>query len=562
MPSLCRRFIPARGSRPLLHLACAALAMCSAGDLVRLQGRCQSLAADAGWLRPGAAATCFAHAAVCLRGGAEHRTLRVRGGEADAGVGDVDDGSAIVSDRGLLESMPPDGNDDLSAVHDYRDAMMARLSKMDEADVSMLLGNKAVGLGANDNLASLQQFSRVTRPSPIQVHEIDYAAAAGVNISALRAEQKGQVVGDTDGVRLRECDEALFREEDEMYAAARRLDETGSRNGETECRTETRITQKQKRLARIKALLRCKAAAMTRDAMHEQTQDGVSMPLLEMGTAEQREWLNRMREAYRPLDPSPGESSFWTGSPQHPLQHVDASTSSAANSSGRLDATKAEPKLDATPAHAAQSQDPAATCAPYEPMQHPYLVFRMPNASAILYEHEEGDLEEGLRVEGVRRGVEGEDPWVDAGGGSLAGKGSLSRDAADSGLRSGHTWKVMNMSLQNELMEAAELGDSDGLVKAIQMGANLDTGEQTPYTVSALHLAARGNRLGVMQQLLLHGQDANAQDHCLATPLHYASDRGCLEAAQVLLAAGANVSAVDCYGRSPLHRAAVEAPRR
>ena len=105
----------------------------------------------------------------------------------------------------------------------------------------------------------------------------------------------------------------------------------------------------------------------------------------------------------------------------------------------------------------------------------------------------------------MRRGVEGEDPWVDAGGGSLAGNGSLSRDAADSGLKSGHTWKVMNMSLQNDLMEAAELGDYDGLVRAIQMGANLDTGEQTPYTVSALHLAARGNRLGAIQQLLLHG---------------------------------------------------------
>ena len=65
-----------------------------------------------------------------------------------------------------------------------------------------------------------------------------------------------------------------------------------------------------------------------------------------------------------------------------------------------------------------------------------------------------------------------------------------------------------------------------------------------------------------MQQLLSHGQDANAEDYALATPLHYACDRGCLEAVQLLLYAGANLSRTDCYGRTPLHRVAVEAPRR
>ncbi len=62
-----------------------------------------------------------------------------------------------------------------------------------------------------------------------------------------------------------------------------------------------------------------------------------------------------------------------------------------------------------------------------------------------------------------------------------------------------------------------------------------------------------------MQLLLQAGQDVNAPDMCLATPIHYACDRGCLEAVQLLLYAGGNVSSRDCYGRTPLHRAAVEA---
>jgi hypothetical protein len=68
-----------------------------------------------------------------------------------------------------------------------------------------------------------------------------------------------------------------------------------------------------------------------------------------------------------------------------------------------------------------------------------------------------------------------------------------------------------------------------------------------------------GNHLGCMQLLLQAGQDVNAPDMCLATPIHYACDRGCLEAVQLLLYAGGNVSSRDCYGRAPLHRAAVEA---
>ena len=143
-------------------------------------------------------------------------------------------------------------------------------------------------------------------------------------------------------------------------------------------------------------------------------------------------------------------------------------------------------------------------------MQHPYLVVERPNARILLYECEQGDLEEGLRVEGLRpapkhsdsnAGLEHADEqeetkavrWL--GPAAAAAEGGSARDSKKNEVEAGtgQTWKVMNMTLQTELLQAAEDGDYDGLKRALEGGANLDTGCDTPYTVSALHLAARGN---------------------------------------------------------------------
>ena len=297
---------------------------------------------------------------------------------------------------------------------------------------------------------------------------------------------------------------------------------------------------------------------MTSEAMQEQAHEGATMPRLETGSAQERELLQKMRDIYRPRTPSPREARPFAGSANTSSQssHEDAFNSTGIHGNRRKESRQS---LDGSCANVSQTEDPEAL-GTYEEMKHPYLVVHMhPNASTLLYEREKGDLEEGLRAEGVHSSLDGYQASVEQ---RRRADGGSTDEAQGLELEAGHRWTVMNMSLQNELLEAAEGGDYDGLVRAIASGANLQTGGKTPYAVSALHLAARGNHLGVMQQLLMHGQDANAQDQRLATPLHYACDRGCAEAVRLLLYAGANISAMDCVGRSPLHRAAVEAPRR
>jgi len=83
---------------------------------------------------------------------------------------------------------------------------------------------------------------------------------------------------------------------------------------------------------------------------------------------------------------------------------------------------------------------------------------------------------------------------------------------------------------------------------------------------TALHLAAAGYRVEIVQQLLAVGADPNAsQNHRHSTPLHYAAD-GCVgghvwdatrqvETLRCLIDGGANIHLQDKNGASPLHRA-------
>ena len=83
---------------------------------------------------------------------------------------------------------------------------------------------------------------------------------------------------------------------------------------------------------------------------------------------------------------------------------------------------------------------------------------------------------------------------------------------------------------------------------------------------TALHLAAAGYRVEIVELLLSAGADANAAtNHRLSTPLHYAADghiigpawdaRRQVKTIQCLLAGGADVNAQDKNGATPLHRA-------
>jgi hypothetical protein len=83
---------------------------------------------------------------------------------------------------------------------------------------------------------------------------------------------------------------------------------------------------------------------------------------------------------------------------------------------------------------------------------------------------------------------------------------------------------------------------------------------------TALHLAAAGHRVELVQLLLAAGADPNsAMNHRQSAPLHYASDgylnnpdwneKRQVKTIQCLLDAGAKMNAQDKNGATPLHRA-------
>jgi ankyrin repeat protein len=78
---------------------------------------------------------------------------------------------------------------------------------------------------------------------------------------------------------------------------------------------------------------------------------------------------------------------------------------------------------------------------------------------------------------------------------------------------------------------------------------------------TALHLAAAGRRVRIVQLLLNAGADPNAaNNHRRSGPLHYAADgyrdaEQQVETIRCLLEAGAEMNAQDKNGAAPLHRA-------
>lgn len=116
---------------------------------------------------------------------------------------------------------------------------------------------------------------------------------------------------------------------------------------------------------------------------------------------------------------------------------------------------------------------------------------------------------------------------------------------------------------------AALLKSDPGLVAKQVTAARLYRGKIQHWLYvgdTALHLAAAGYRVGIVQSLVAAGADPNAAtNHRHSTPLHYAADgyvtgpawdaRRQVETIRALLAAGADINVHDKNGATPLHRA-------
>ena len=104
-----------------------------------------------------------------------------------------------------------------------------------------------------------------------------------------------------------------------------------------------------------------------------------------------------------------------------------------------------------------------------------------------------------------------------------------------------------------DLINAAEMGDHDALVKAIKDGAS--TEKEDAKTFRALHWAAKCGRPSDIQALIEAKADLNAKTKAGVTPLIYAASEGWDDCVPLLLAAGADRALKTNKGRSALDAA-------
>ncbi len=104
------------------------------------------------------------------------------------------------------------------------------------------------------------------------------------------------------------------------------------------------------------------------------------------------------------------------------------------------------------------------------------------------------------------------------------------------------------------LRTLAEGGDAAALTKALTRGGDVD--ERGPDGTTALHWAARADRLETVRALLAAGADASAADRYGVTPLQLAAVNGNAAMIGLLVAAGADAVAAGPDGETPLMAAA------
>ena len=105
------------------------------------------------------------------------------------------------------------------------------------------------------------------------------------------------------------------------------------------------------------------------------------------------------------------------------------------------------------------------------------------------------------------------------------------------------------------LLAAAQKGHTD--ICGLLLAHGSDVNEMTPVIKStALHFAAMGGHVGLVEALLSWGATVDPQTHDGFTPLHVACQEGHLSIVLALLKAGASVTLPKQGGSSAIHIAA------
>mmetsp|Transcript_14796 Transcript_14796/g.35752 ORF Transcript_14796/g.35752 Transcript_14796/m.35752 type:complete len:210 (+) Transcript_14796:68-697(+) len=107
----------------------------------------------------------------------------------------------------------------------------------------------------------------------------------------------------------------------------------------------------------------------------------------------------------------------------------------------------------------------------------------------------------------------------------------------------------------DDLLEAAQAGDIEGVTRAMQIGAEIDK-SLNANGCTPLHIAAHKNDAAVMQLLLQAKPNLESRSNFLKlTPLHTAVSSRSLECVKLLLEAGADFEAMNDSGERAIHLA-------
>ena len=110
------------------------------------------------------------------------------------------------------------------------------------------------------------------------------------------------------------------------------------------------------------------------------------------------------------------------------------------------------------------------------------------------------------------------------------------------------------MSINEDLMKAAESGEADTVKKLLDAGADVEAIDRKIGFTALSHGAYSGGE-DVVSLLLEHGADVNRQDNLGCPPLFYAVMRGRFHTAKLLLDKGADINA-QC-GQSSVKRVSI-----